>query len=91
MRHNQLDEAFDTAIMSDGFVAFGSTANQAYQAVAQERYNYLPADRKGLRKISMFAAGILLFYKTKEVYEKIVYWWVMCSLEQCCGAPHLDR
>ena len=91
LRRSDMADIYTILLRNGGFVALTDTSTSVYQVTYSERYLYLPTNVTKLKEGNMFQAGVLLVYNTEAVYRNIVYWWVLCSLEQYCGAPYLGK
>ena len=85
--HNNMTKIFETAFLSNGFVALTGSSTNIFQTTRPVKYNYLPINISKTKEENMFQAGTLVIYNTKSVYDNIMLWWVLCSLEQFCVAP----
>ena len=91
LRRSDMADIYTILLRNGGFVALTDTSTSVYQVTYSERYLYLPTNVTKLKEGNMFQAGALLVYNTEAVYRNIVYWWILCSLEQYCGAPYLGK
>lgn len=50
-------------------------------------FKFLPSNECMLRRPRQFGSGTMLFYRTKEVYNNIIHWFVLCALDSNCMSP----
>ena len=71
-----------------GFISFGLTYYTTYMITHPGMYRYLPTDLRTLkRQESMPISGALLYCNTEEIFNEILYWYYLCSLDANCIAP----
>ena len=71
-----------------GIMLLSSSAYTTYEITDPGMYKYLPTDLPALKQQSQIAeANSLVYYNTKEVFDEILYWHFLCSLDPSCIAP----
>ena len=71
-----------------GVLLFGGRSRHTTFAVTHpQMYKFLVSDVKRLSATAQLFSAPLLIYNTKEVQEKLMHWWVLCSLDVRCIAP----
>jgi len=53
-------------------------------------YRYLPISAENATNLHMHGANAIYIYRTREIYENVIYWWVICALTKDCMAPTTD-
>ena len=83
------ESLFSAAVNSSGLVQAltQSLGNSIYAVTHPKMFRYLVHDVIRLKTIDIIAAGALLVFKTRTVYERVVYWWVLCGLDPSCISP----
>ena len=62
-----------------------------YVVITQDMVRYLTTDMDSQKTTMQSGAGKILIYRTKEIYENIIKWAVLCSLqEDCINTGHLN-
>ena len=87
VKHGNFGRTYATALRSDGLVLFMGTTYTMYSVTHPQMYRYLPSDLRKLRTNVMREANEVLIYRTQSVYENVMYWWALCSLDPQCIAP----
>jgi hypothetical protein len=52
-------------------------------------YDFLPTDKEVMKKQYQGVTYAVLMFKTKKVFDNILWWWFLCSLNLDCMAPIL--
>ena len=68
-------------------VALTSTGHSTYRVTHPITYLYLPSKTEYLVKYNQFQGGVFVVYRTEEVYNAVIKWAILCSLEKDCIAP----
>ena len=79
----------NTSLLRDfGIMLFSYSPIITYAMTDPGMYKYLPTDRSMLQQQRGIAeANSILYYNTKEVFDEILYWHFLCSLDASCIAP----
>ena len=71
-------------------MTFDNCGHSIFMATHKGMYKYLPIPPHAAAKVTMRGASAMYLYKTRVVYNNIIYWWVLCALNQDCIAPTTD-
>ena len=69
-----------------GFASYIHSGHSIFAATNPKMYDYLPIDLDNAKTNEMSAATSLAFARTKEMYKDIIFWWVLCALQEDCIA-----
>lgn len=50
-------------------------------------FDYLPFPKELSKKLEMLGAATMLVYGTSTIRTQVLYYWVLCALEENCMAP----
>ena len=64
-----------------------STGHSIYSATHPQMYQYIPTNINKMQQVDQHEAGCVFIYRSKEIYENILRWWVLCALDKNCIAP----
>ena len=84
---NNITDAMTVARRSRGITLFLNTGHSIFAATHQETYNYLHISRQTSINTQMYGGGVILIYRTHYIYHHILFWWILCSLNEKCIAP----
>ena len=83
---NNLTFTKETIVNTNGIALLTTTGHSTYAVTHPDMYLYLPIHQKPARKEQRAMTAIAL-YRTKTVIEDIMFWLLLCSLDQNCIAP----
>lgn len=97
-----LSAAIYKAKKNGGLVFISNYANHSTFAVTHPwTYRYLPSDMNAQKVSAHFESNAILIFRTRVVYENILWYWYLCAMEPKCIIPttnvechikeHLDR
>ena len=72
---------------SAGLALLEETGASNYAVTFRQMYDFIPTDINKQSNVSMFAASVMLLYKTAIGYEKVMRWAFLCALTESCIAP----
>ena len=70
-----------------GVLSFSNSRTSIFEVTHPEMYQYLPMSTVRAKRVSVPESGCILLYRTADVYNHIVRWWLLCALQQQCMAP----
>ena len=79
-----MDTIFKKVQEAGGIGLSVQTHHSNFAVMMEEMANYLITDTEKQKSTLQFGATIMLIYRTKEVYEHIIKWGVLCSLQEKC-------
>ena len=88
---NKMEIILQKVQESGGIGLFLQMGHSNFASMMNETATYLVTDINKQKSVLQYGAGIMLIYRTREVYENILKWAVLCSLEEECiskGTPH---
>ena len=74
-----------------GVVMLTSTGHSNFAVTHPGMYHYLPSKVDSLKITQQWEANCMLIFRTQQVYNNILKWWVLCALDQKCIAPTSQR
>jgi len=90
METANISAVLQQAVQNGGFVTFDNSGHSIFAATHNTTYKYLPITAEGASRADMRGANVILVYRTKQVYENLIKWWVLCALVRDCMAPTSD-
>jgi len=90
MTTDNATEVYQQILENKGIMMFDFTGHSIFAATHKIMYRYLPISAENAAKVNMFGANAIYIYRTREIYENIIYWWVLCALTKDCMAPTSD-
>ena len=84
---NAVSGVYDKLQESGGFALFGRTGFSTYAHTDSRMYSYLPADLDRLKRTQMLRAAPIFMIRTKELYDRVLRWWVYCAMDPDCISP----
>ena len=78
------------ALRSDGVTAFTGTDHSVFSVTPPEMFDFLPM-KVDPKKAECLMATLVLLYRTKNVIDNIIYWWVNCALSPKCIYSETNR
>ena len=80
-------ERFFQKAEANGGIAFSEYAGHSnYPVLMNETIGYLPTSIAHQKTTPMVGAGVMLIYRTREIYENIIQWGILCALNENCIA-----
>ena len=83
---NKTDGVFKTVQETGGIALSVRAPHSNFAVMMNETASYLITDIEQQKTTRQSGATIMLLYRTSEVYENILKWGVLCSLEEQCIA-----
>ena len=84
---SNISAVMETARKNGGVSATCTTLNYIYEFTDPALYRYIPTDPLHAKSVLDIQAGVVFYFNTKEVYENIVLWYVLCGLDSSCIIP----
>lgn len=50
-------------------------------------YDYFPVDTEAAKRIQMMGIGFIIVFATPRVRQEVLFWWILCALEEDCMSP----
>ena len=85
-----MNRIFSMVVKNGGFMFTSTTEHSSYAVTHPDMYKYLPTDLEVQKKLYQGVTYAVLMYKTKKVYDNILWWWFLCSLHAECMTPILN-
>lgn len=63
-----------------------NSGHSIFAATAPEMTNFFNCSKEKLYDTQL-GANFMLIYRTPEIVEKVLRWWVLCALEPECMQP----
>ena len=82
-----LTVAYPQIMASSGYLQFWHSPHSNYAVTNPRMYQYLPTNVSRQKQVQSRAAGAVYLLMTEKVYWGVLYWWVMCALDEDCIAP----
>ena len=79
--------AISKARNSGGIAVLTLSYTSVYSITHPMVYAYLPTNITKAKYQQTAQSGFLLVYKTREIYQHVLKWFVLCSLTSHCIAP----
>ena len=76
---------------TNGFLFFVRSPHSNYAVTNRGTYEYLPTNTTAMKIIRQRGANTMLIYRTKDVYENIIQWFVLCALDADCIMPSSSK
>ena len=83
---DNLTSSLDQVYENRGILAFARSHHSNFAATHPGMYSFLPIAAAAASMTEQRDANSIFFYRTEEVYKKIVIWWVLCALKVDCMA-----
>ncbi|ELU07489.1 hypothetical protein CAPTEDRAFT_204101 [Capitella teleta] len=84
---NNLTSAYNKAIESDGIVYFSKTTHSTFAVTHPSTYNFIPTNLTAQKKLNQLATNAALYYKTRKIFDGVLWWWFLCALRKDCISP----
>ena len=93
IRFNTSDwtDIYKTAMHTNGVALFRESVRKIFPVTYPTTYEYLPSNMQDLMHISQRGTHSMLFYKTKWVFDHVVWPAFLCALHRDCIATTDDR
>ena len=88
--HASSDVIYDDVVRTNGGLFFSSTGHSSFAVTHQMMYEFLPSNQGALKRTEQ-RESVMLLFRTKFMYENILFWIVLCALEEECIAPIYTR
>jgi hypothetical protein len=85
-KSSKMQNVYKQAVCNGGILTFADAGHSNFAVIHQGMYRYLPIPRDMAIKTVQKAATVVYFYRTKMIYDEIISWWFLCSLEHDCMA-----
>ena len=88
---NNTDIIFKKATETGGIALSIKSIHFVFSVTMKETVRYLLTNMERQKSTLVSGSGNMLIYRTREVYENIIKWGVLCSLEEECiakGSQH---
>ena len=72
---------------SNGIGIFTDTGHSIFSATHSDMLEYLIMPSHQAKHVQMLDAATIMVYKTEQVYNNVLKWYVLCSLDRKCIAP----
>ncbi|KAK2156902.1 hypothetical protein LSH36_202g03025 [Paralvinella palmiformis] len=87
VRSSNFTSVFAQILDNDGFLFFKTTGHSNYAATHSDTYEFLPTRQNKQKRVFMHCAGVLLIYNTREIFDNVLWWWLLCSYDVRCSMP----
>lgn len=77
-------------VKNGGFAYMSTTEHSSYSVTHPGMYGFLPTDMDVQKKLYQGVTYAVLMYKTRKVFDNIVWWWFLCALHSECMTPILN-
>ncbi len=68
-----------------------STFHSTYAVTAKEMYDFLPTNIEEQKQLKQLGTGAMIIFRTKHLWDNILKWAVLCSLQENCIAPIMEK
>ena len=82
--NNKTDLMFKKVLETRGIGFILTWRVSIFAVTMNETANYLITDKNKQKSTMQSLAGIILIYRTREIYENILRWAILCALEEEC-------
>ena len=82
-----LSAVYNFSLNNGGIVLLHYSVNTITSATDPAFFTYVPSHAPSLARVPMVNAGAFFIRNTKEIYNGVFYWWVLCALEESCISP----
>ena len=70
-----------------GFQLFIRTGHSNFAVTSPGMYDYIVSDIDKLKTLQQLGGGFLAIARTEEIWNNVLKWGVLCSLEESCIYP----
>ncbi|ELU16437.1 hypothetical protein CAPTEDRAFT_54774, partial [Capitella teleta] len=77
-------------IQNGGFAYMSHTDHSSFAVTHPKMYSYFPTDMEIQKQLYQGVTNAVIMYKTRKVFDNIIWWWFLCSLKADCMTPILD-
>ncbi len=76
------------ALERDGIYLPSTSFVPNFVVTEPKMYDYLqPCSQEIDQTVLQKESGTIVMYKTERVYWNVIYWWLLCALDEKCMAP----
>ena len=84
---NNISLTLDEVFSSGGILTFERSDHSNFEATHEGMYRFLPISAKAAANTQQYGANSIYIHRTEEIYTRIIFWWVLCALNEECMAP----
>ena len=88
---SDLEPAIKLAKVMHGIQMFVHTGHSSFAVTDPGMYKYIVTDIEKLKEGEQLGATGYIIYRTKEVWENVLKWGILCSLTRECIAPTMNN
>ena len=85
--HQNFSRLFEDVIRRQGGICLSTTNFSIFSTAHRGIYSYLVTDIQMMKRDLQHEASAMMFYRTKEMWEKVLIYFTLCALEKQCIAP----
>ena len=86
-----MSQLFEVVKRTNGISLMVPTGHSTYAVTHSQLYQYLRTNISAQMKTMQYGGGLLLIYRTEQIYTNFISWWVLCALQIKCSQPIMKR
>lgn len=86
-KRHVFNRAFDKVVKNGGFTFMSYATHSTFAATHPSMYGFLPTVESMQKNTPQSGTYAILMYKTEKIFDNILWWWFVCSLNSHCIMP----